>query len=53
MMMALFLQLRDGVNAAGLLLMLLAAACATPAPQVAATAARPSEDLVLPSVGPL
>jgi hypothetical protein len=37
MMMALFLQLRDGVNAAGLLLMLSAAACATPpAPQVAA-----------------
>jgi Protein of unknown function (DUF2846) len=36
MMMALSLQLRDCVNAAGLLLMLLAAACATPAPQVAA-----------------
>ena len=31
-----FLRLRDWVNAAGLLLMLLAAACATPAPQVAA-----------------
>jgi hypothetical protein len=37
MMMALFLQLRDWVNAAGLLLMLSAAACATaPAPQIAA-----------------
>ena len=36
-MMVLFLQLRDWVNAAGLLLMLSAAACATPpAPQVAA-----------------
>jgi len=36
-MMALFLQLRGWVNAAGLLLMLSAAACATsPAPQVAA-----------------
>jgi hypothetical protein len=37
MMMALFLQLRGWVNAAGLLLMLSAAGCATsPAPQVAA-----------------
>ena len=35
--MALFLQLRDWVNAAGLVLMLSAAACATsPAPQIAA-----------------
>jgi hypothetical protein len=36
MMIVPFLRLRDWVNAAGLLLMLLAAACATPAPQVAA-----------------
>jgi hypothetical protein len=37
MMMATFLQLRDWVNTAGLLLMLSAAACATPpAPQVSA-----------------
>jgi hypothetical protein len=37
MMMVHFLQLRDAVNAAGLLLMLSAAACATPpAPQIAA-----------------
>ena len=35
-MMAHFLQLRDWVNAAGLLLMLSAAACAPPAPQIAA-----------------
>jgi len=35
-MMAFFLQLRDWVNAAGLLLMLSGAACAMPAPQVAA-----------------
>jgi hypothetical protein len=38
MMVAHFLQLRDWVNAAGLLLMLSAAACAfLPAPQVAAS----------------
>jgi hypothetical protein len=37
MMMVLFIQLRGWVNAAGLLLMLSAAGCATPpAPQVAA-----------------